>query len=181
MCDVTIPFHSLCELGTQSEPSRRRYYCCKLQDQPFGSLITMWHYLHLPNRTFSMYLIGFKLRATKAEWNLTRYTPIYRSGRYHRADIWVLPIYQCRPKRPILSASVGVDKTLLYSSRMQTTCARKNNEPRQDSYLAVTLAGAFSQTSRQDKSWSTRRPSQPITKASELIRLSKNHSKILNF
>jgi len=31
------------------------------------------------------------------------------------ADIWVLPIYLYRPKRPILSASVGVDKTLLYS------------------------------------------------------------------
>jgi len=31
------------------------------------------------------------------------------------------PIY--RPKRLILSGSVGVDKTLLYSSHMQTTCA----------------------------------------------------------
>jgi len=42
------------------------------------------------------------------------------------------------------TASVGVDKTLLYASRMQTTCARKHNEPSQDSYLAVTLARAFS-------------------------------------
>jgi len=37
----------------------------------------------------------------------------------------------CAQKRPILSASVGVDKTLLYSSRMQTTCARKRNGPAQ--------------------------------------------------
>jgi len=27
---------------------------------------------------------------------------------------------------------------------MQTTCARKHNEASQDSYLAATLAGAFS-------------------------------------
>jgi len=27
---------------------------------------------------------------------------------------------------------------------MQTTCARKHNEPSQDSYLAAPLAGAFS-------------------------------------
>jgi len=44
----------------------------------------------------------------------------------------------------ILSALAGVDKMLLYSSRMQTPCARKHNEPRQDSYLAATLAGAVS-------------------------------------
>jgi len=30
-------------------------------------------------------------------------------------DIWILPIYQYWPKRTILSASVGVAKTLLYS------------------------------------------------------------------
>jgi len=46
------------------------------------------------------------------------------------------------------TASVGVDKTLLYSPCMQTTCARKCNEPRQDSYLAATLAGVFSSTNR---------------------------------
>jgi len=44
---------------------------------------------------------------------------------------------------------VGVEKTLLYSSRMQTICARKQNEPSQDSYLAAMSAGAFSQTTRQ--------------------------------
>jgi len=55
------------------------------------------------------------------------------------ADIWVSPIYQYRPKRLI-----GVDKTLLYSSRIQTTCARKHNEASQDSYLATTLAGVVS-------------------------------------
>jgi len=47
------------------------------------------------------------------------------------ADIWVLLIS--------LSASVGVDKTLLYCSRMQTTCARKHNKASQDSYLTATL------------------------------------------
>ena len=57
-------------------------------------------------------------------------------------DIWALPMY--RPKRLILSATVGVDKTLLYSSRMQTTCARKHNEASLDSYLAATLAGLVS-------------------------------------
>ena len=62
----------------------------------------------------------------------------------YRADIWVLPIYWYQPKRPILSASVVVDKTMLYSSRIQTTCARKHNKPSQNSYLAATLAGAFS-------------------------------------
>jgi len=62
----------------------------------------------------------------------------------YRADIWVSPMYRYRPKRPILSASVGVDETLLYSSRIQTTCARKHNKPSQDSYLAATLSGAFS-------------------------------------
>jgi len=102
---------------------------------------------------------------------LTREKPIYR------ADIWVSPIYRNRPKRPILSASVGVDKALLYSSRIQTTCARKHNEASKDSYLTATL-GAYSQTSRRDESWSTRRPSQP-KKASSLIQLINNHSKIM--
>ena len=40
----------------------------------------------------------------------------------YRADIWILPIYRYQL---ILSASVGVDK-------MQTTCARKYNEPSQE-------------------------------------------------
>jgi len=39
--------------------------------------------------------------------------------------------------------SVGVDKTLLYSSRIQTTCARKHNEASQGSYLTAWLAGGF--------------------------------------
>jgi len=57
---------------------------------------------------------------------MTRDRPIYR------IDIWILPIHRYQPKRPIVSASVGVDKTLLYSSSMQTTCSRKHNEPSQD-------------------------------------------------
>jgi len=44
----------------------------------------------------------------------------------------------------LVSASVGVDKTLLYSSCIQSTCARKHNEPSHDSYLAAMLAGTFS-------------------------------------
>jgi len=40
---------------------------------------------------------------------------------------------------------------------MQRACARKHNEPSQDSYLAATLPEAFSQTSRQDEPWSMRR------------------------
>jgi len=44
----------------------------------------------------------------------------------------------------ILSASIGVGKTLLYSSRIQTTCARKRNKASQDSYLTTMLAGAVS-------------------------------------
>jgi len=60
------------------------------------------------------------------------------------ADIWVLPIYWYWLKPLILSVSVGVDKMLLYSPRMQTTCARKHNEAGQDSYLAAAmLAGVF--------------------------------------
>jgi len=58
----------------------------------------------------------------------SRDRPIYQP----RANIWVLPIYRYQPKRPILSASAGVVKTLLYSSRIKTTCTRKHNEPSQD-------------------------------------------------
>jgi len=39
---------------------------------------------------------------------------------------------------------VGVDKMPLHSSHIQTTCAKKHNEPSQDSYLAATQAHAFS-------------------------------------
>ena len=93
---------------------------------------------NLNTRFGIMWAIG--VTTYKSEiWIVTvRDRPIYR------ADIWVLPIYRYPPKWPILSASVGVDKMLLYSSRMQTTCKRKHNEPSQDSYLAATLAGAFS-------------------------------------
>jgi len=58
------------------------------------------------------------------------------------ADIWVLPIYRYRPI--YTDTLVGVDKMLLYSSRIQTICARKNNEASQDNYLTATLAGAVS-------------------------------------
>jgi len=42
------------------------------------------------------------------------------------------------------SASVGVGKTLLNPSCIQTTCSRKHNRANQESYLAATLVGAFS-------------------------------------
>ena len=50
----------------------------------------------------------------------SRDQPIYRPGRY-------IGPYLDFTDTPV-SASVGVDKTLLYSSRIQTTCARKHNE-----------------------------------------------------
>jgi len=56
----------------------------------------------------------------------------------------VLPTNRYQPRRPILSASIGVSKTLVYSSRIQTTCTRKHNEASQGSYLTTTLAGAVS-------------------------------------
>jgi len=43
-----------------------------------------------------------------------------------------------------MALTVGVDKMLLYSSRIQTTCARKHNEASLKSYFAATLADAFS-------------------------------------
>ena len=46
-----------------------------------------------------------------------------------------------------VSAPVGVDKTLLYSSRIQTTCARKHDKASQDSYLTARLAVAFQKQS----------------------------------
>jgi len=58
----------------------------------------------------------------------------------YQADIWGSLIYWYRPKQLILSSSVGVDKTLLYSSCIQTACARKHNKPSQDSDIATTLA-----------------------------------------
>ena len=39
--------------------------------------------------------------------------------------------------------SAALDKILLYSSRMQTTCTRKHNEPSQESYLVAMLVGVF--------------------------------------
>jgi len=63
-----------------------------------------------------------------------------------------------------ISASIGVDKRLLYSSRIQTTCARQHNEASQDSYPTAMLAGAVSQAHRQDQPWSVRQPLQPKQK-----------------
>jgi len=50
--------------------------------------------------------------------------PIYRPQVDILDDISVLPIYRHWSKQLVLSAVVGVDKTLLYSSCIQTTCAR---------------------------------------------------------
>ena len=82
-------------------------------------------------------------------------------GRYIAPIFWVSPIYRYRP---IVLASLGVDKTLLYSSCIQTTCIRKHNELGQDSYLAKTRTGAFSETSRQDETCSMHRLSHPKQK-----------------
>ena len=56
---------------------------------------------------------------------------IVNDRKQRSADICVLPIYRYRPKYPILSTSVAVDKTLLYSSHIQTTCAREHNQASQ--------------------------------------------------
>jgi len=98
------------------------------------------------------------------EKSIALFYVMIRDRLIYRGDIWVLPIYQYQPKQPILSASVSVDKMLLYSSCMQTTCTRKHNEPSQDSYLVAMPAGAFSLPSRQDEPWSTRWPLQPKQK-----------------
>jgi len=77
-----------------------------------------------------------------------------------------------------VSASVGIDKTLLYSSPMQTTCARKHNKASQDSYLTKTLACVFI---NKQTIWTMEHALAVTaeTKASSLIRLMKNHSKTL--
>jgi len=65
------------------------------------------------------------------------------------ADIWVLPIYRYQPQRSILSASVGVNRTLLHSSRIQTTCARKHNEASQQlSYSNASMCGLKNKQTR---------------------------------
>jgi len=105
-----------------------------------------------------MHPIVTNLHVRVAEYlEKSRDRPIYQL-------VWFLPIYRYRPKWPILLASVCVDKTLPYSSRIQTTCARKDNKPSHDIYLAATLTGAFSQTSKQDGPWSMHRSSQPKEK-----------------
>jgi len=38
----------------------------------------------------------------------------------------------------------GWEPCVLYSSCIQSSCARKHNEPSQDNYLTATLAGVFS-------------------------------------
>ena len=100
---------------------------------------------------FNKYNTAF-LKPQNHPWQITNFNKFGKSCFWRStdtsADIWVLPIYQYRPKWPILLASVGVDKTLLYSSRIQTICTRKHNEASQDNYLKVTLAGAVSQTNK---------------------------------
>jgi len=63
----------------------------------------------------------------------------------YRADIWVLLIYRYRPKWPILSALLGVDKTLSYSFLTHSDNLRKKaqrNKSRQ--FLVAMLTGLFS-------------------------------------
>jgi len=88
-----------------------------------------------------------------------RHTGIGQNGRFYRQ-----------------SALIEVDKTLLYSSRIQTTCARKPNEASQDSHVTATLAGAVS-TNMQIRSTMERVSAVPESSSS--IRLFKNHCKIL--
>jgi len=74
----------------------------------------------------------------KIRWDIIRDQPIYRLifGFYRYIGIGQNNRFYWPP--------LGVDKTLLYSSCIQTTCARKHNEASQDSYFTATLAGAVS-------------------------------------
>jgi len=96
----------------------------------------------VPNTVYFYFLTNFYQISIALDFIIFTDRPIFRPGRY--LGFIDMSVSAGRPKQPILSAPVGVDKTLLYPSRIQTTCARKHNEPSQDSYLAATLAGAFS-------------------------------------
>jgi len=95
------------------------------------------------------------LTLLKIDWYIAwlMYQPIFGFCQY---------IARCLPKQPILLALVGIDKRLLYSLDMQTTCTRKHNEQRQDSYPAA-MRSAFTQTSRQDEPWNTCQPLSPCS------------------
>jgi len=69
-------------------------------------------------------------------------------------------IYQYQPKQPILSASVSIVKTLLYSLRIQTTSATNHNEPTQDSYLATLVVRFHKQAEKINHGACVRRRSQ---------------------
>jgi len=83
---------------------------------------------HVADQTYS-HILFLKLETDRYIGRYLGFTDISISAIAKTADI---------------IGSVGVDKTLLYSSRMQTTCARKHNEASHNNYLTVTLGGAFS-------------------------------------
>jgi len=90
---------------------------------------------------FSWTIVLWQFHISKALKTIfmTRDRPIYRPGRYISQYLDFTDIS--------VSAPVGVDKTLLYSSRIQTTCARKHDKASQDSYLTARLAVAFQKQS----------------------------------
>ena len=70
--------------------------------------------------------------------------PPRKCGNHTTRDRPIFGFYRYRTKRPILSASVGVDKRCYpdnLRSHIQITCARKHNDASQDSYLTARLAG----------------------------------------
>jgi len=78
--------------------------------------------------------------------------------------IWVSLIYRYQPKRPILSASVSVDKMLLHSSRIQTIAHESTTNQVQIVILQQCTWCVFITKSGQDEPWSTHRPMQPKQK-----------------
>jgi len=74
---------------------------------------------------------------------------------------------------------VSVDKMLLYSLRIQTTCASKHYEPSQDSYLTAMLAGelSFKQADKMNHEACVNRHSR--NKSIIINQINKNHSKVL--
>ena len=90
------------------------------------------------------------------------------------------PIYRYRPKRPIFSASVGVDKTLLYSSHILTNLHKKAQRTK-SRQLSCSNASKCIFINKQTR-WTTEHVSTVATetKASSLITLIKHHTKFWN-
>ena len=90
-------------------------------------------------QTLSSDLTWEKIR-TDLTWDVTPWMARAKTAGLRGSPCWtggwihiylVSVIYWYQSKMSMLSGSVGVDKTLLYSSQIQTTCERKHNEASQ--------------------------------------------------